>query len=242
MKLSVFTLIFALIVTNGFAQSKNNYIKLSDNITTETKNFTGFNKIDVSEDFEVYLRFSDKAEKVEIEANENLHDFIQVEKIGKTLKIYTKSYSTRNSGAKERLVAYITTKQLTEIKGDEDVVFVLKEKLKTDQLTINLDEDSTLEGHIEVQNLIVVLDEDSTIDIEGSAQTMEIESNEDSMCKGFDFVVGDLVIELNGDSEAKLTVNGNIDLRARGDSYFHYRGDGNFTRKRLSGDSEVKSW
>lgn len=176
-----------------------------------------------------------------------MHDLIRVEKVGGTLKIDTKSYNLgtgwgKKGGARERLVAYITAKQLTEIKGDEDVVIELEDKLYADKLTINLDEDCTLIGHLEVQNLVVELDEDSYLDIEGSTQTMEVEANEDSKIKGFDFVVGDLAIELNGDSEAKLTVNGDIDLRARGDSYFHYRGDGHFIRKRVIGDSEVKHW
>lgn len=47
---------------------------------------------------------------------------------------------------------------------------------------------------------------------------------------------------LSGDSEAKLTVNGNIELRARGDSNFYYPSKGEITRQWLTGDSEVKYW
>lgn len=248
MKSSILSLALTLSLTIASAQWGDNYIKLSHNITTETRNFTGFDKIEVSEDFEVRIRLSDTAEKVELEANENLHDLIQVEKEGKTLKIYTKPYSTsynsrnKKSGAKERLVAYITAKSLSEIKGNEDVIIVLEDKLYSDKLTIALDEDSTFEGFLEVKNLVVQLDEDCILDIEGSAQSMEVAANEDSIIKGYDFEVGDLAIELDEDSVAKLTVNGDIDLRAREDSYFHYQGEGRFTRKRLTGDSEVKHW
>ena len=131
MKSSVCTLIVTLLATSLFAQWGDNYIKLSSTITTEVKNISGFDKIEVSEDFKVYIKFSDQKEKVAIEANEKLHDLIQVEKNGKTLKIYTKPNSTRSgfgkrSGASERLVAYITAKQLTAIKGDEDVVIELE--------------------------------------------------------------------------------------------------------------------
>ena len=245
MRSSILTLILIAIVTSASAQWGDNYIKLSETITTKTKDITDFEKIDVSEDFEVHIRFSDTTEKVEIEANENLHDLIEVRKEGNTLRISTKSYSTshgigRKSGAKERLVAYITTKKLTEIKGDEDVVIVLKDKLYSDELTIDLNEDSSLEGFIEVQKLIVDLEEDSTLDIEGSTVSMQVTADEDSIIEGYGFIVEDLAIELNEDSEAKLTVNGDIDLVAKDDSYFYYRGAGNFTRKKLRGDSEVK--
>lgn len=246
MKLSTLTIVFSLFVFNLFGQKGNNHLRLSHTITTETKSITGFDKIDVSEDFEVIIRFSDQEEKVAIEANENLHDLIQVKKEGTTLKIYTKSYSTGYSGgnhhADEKLVAYITAKTLKEIKGNEDVDIVLKDKLTTDALTIILDEDCTLTGDLEVEKLTVDLDEDSTLDITGSAQAMEIKANEDSMIKNFDFIVGDLVVHLSEESEAKLTVNGDIKLKATGESCFSYRGDGDFSSKRLRGESEVKSW
>jgi len=247
MKLSIFafyTLIFTFIASNVFGQ-KGNYLQLSHTITTETKAITGFDKIDISEDFEVFIRFSNDEEKIEIKANENLHALIQVEKIGTTLKIYTKSYSTsfndRNS-ADEKLVAYITAKNLNEIKGDEDVIIKLEDKLNTDKLTIYLDEDSILKGHLDVETLKVNLDEDSLLDISGTANKMVIAANEDSMIKSFDFIVANLDIDLRGESEAKLTVNGDINLRASGESIFHYQGDGNFIRKRVRGESEVKTW
>jgi len=188
------------------------------------------------------------SEKVEIEANENLHDLIEVEKKGETLKIRTKSYSTsynsrkKRSGAKEVLVAYITVKNLSELRAEEDVTVLLEENYYGEDLKINLIEDSRLEGFIEVQNLTVHLDEDSILDIRGSAKSMEAKANEDSILKGYDFVVGKLKIDLVEDSTAKLTVNGEINLRAKEDSYFHYQGNGSFIQKHLTGDSEVKHW
>ncbi len=242
----LFTIILTLFFSNAFGQKNDKYLQLSHTITTETKTITGFDKIEVSEDFEVFIRFSDNVEKVKIEANENLHDLIQVEKHGTTLKIYTKSYSTgyKNNSADEKLVAYITAKNLTEIRGDEDVVIRLEDKLNTENLTILLDEDCTLTGHLDVENLKVDLDEDSVLKITGTANKMVVAANEDSIIKSFDFVVDDLDIDLTDESEAKLTVNGDIKLKATGESTFHYRGDGGFINKRVRGESEVrrKNW
>ena len=246
MKLSLLSLVFTLLATSVFAQWGDNYIKLSENITTENKNITGFDKIDVSEDFIVHIHYSADAERVEIEANENLHDLIKVEQNGRALKIYTDSYSTsynsrkKHKGAKEVLVANITVQKLTEIKGNEDVIITLEDKIYSDNLVIDLDEDSTLEGTLDVENLIVKLNEDSVLDIKGSAKSMDVKADEDSVINGFGLEVDRLTIELNEDSEAKLTVNGEIDLVAKEDSYFHYKGEANFTRKKVRGDSEVK--
>jgi hypothetical protein len=246
MKLLILCLVLTLSAVSAYSQIGDNYIKLSHDITKENKNITGFQKIEVSEDFEVYLSFSETSEEVVIESNENLHDRIIVEKEGDKLKISTKPYSysynnrKKDSGAKEKLVAYITAKKLTEIKGTEDVTFLLKDKLYADNLTIDLDEDTSLKGYIEAQHLVVLLNEDSTVYLKGGAKSMKVDADEDSIIAGYDFVVGDIDINLNEDSVAKLTVNGEINLRAKEDSYFYHKGDGHFNRKHLSGDSEVR--
>jgi len=40
----------------------DNYIKLSENITTEIKATEAFDRIDVIEDFKVFIKFSDRNE------------------------------------------------------------------------------------------------------------------------------------------------------------------------------------
>lgn len=244
MRTLLITLIFSTIATLISAQS--NKIVLSFNITTEVQDVSGFDKISVSEDFLVYIRFSDSSEKVEIEANENLHDLIQVRKQGSTLVIDTKSYSYsysnhngKTKGAPERLVAYITANKLTEITANEDVVVELEETLVSDDLTIRLAEDCILRGHINVDNLEVDLSEDCVLKITGSANVMSANAAEDCIIHGPDFTIDNLSINLDEDSQAKLTVNGNINLSANEDSYFYYTGNGQFTRKRLRGDSEA---
>ena|GEM_PF-1376187 len=247
MKALFLTVLFTFGCFSVFAQWGDNYIKLSENITTEIKATEAFDRIDVIEDFKVFIKFSDRNEKVEIEANENLHDLIKVEVKGGILKITTDSYSTssggigKRNGAKEHLVLKITTKSLKEIKGYEDVTFELEGNLRTDDLTISLNEDCILTGSVEVKNLELNLVEDCTVEIQGSAKSMNVNADEDCIINGYDLIVGDLKIKLNEDSKANLTVNGTIDLRADVDSDFNHRGEGAFTRKKLHEDSKAKA-
>ena len=142
--------------------------------------------------------------------------------------------------AKERLKVYVKAKQIIAFKGDEDVIFELENKLIADKVSINLNEDSYFTGELEVNSLTAELNGDSKLDLEGSATKFELEAREDSEVKSYNFVINDLNIRLRGDSEARLTVNGQIDLRANGDSNFFYKGKGNIVRQHLSGDAEVK--
>lgn len=247
MKVSSIALLLLLISNYTFAQLGDNYIKLSEEITTETRKVAGFDKIDVTEDFEVFIHFSEAEEEVKIEANKNLHEKIIVEKTGSTLKISTAPYSANNAwgkhkGAKERLVAHITVSSLVGITADEDVIITLQDELISDYLEVDLSEDCVLEGVLNVDKLVVNLDEDSVLDIQGSAKTMDAKANEDSVIAGSGFVVDNLKIELNEDSEAKLTINNEIDLRANEDSNLYYHGDAIFIRKQLREDSKAKPW
>lgn len=231
--------------TTAFSQWDKR-IQLSHKITTEEKNIKDFTEIDAEADFEIIVRIADE-ESVKIEANENLHDFIIVEKEGNTLKLRLKRYSTYNKQSsrnqvREKLVAHVSMKTLTAVTAKEDVVIELIDKLTTDKLTFDLEEDCTFEGEIEVNNLVADLEEDSQLDLKGSAKNFILEAEEDSSIKGYKFEVDDLEADLSGDSEAKLTVNGNINLRARGDSNFYYKGKGTIVKQRLTGDSEVKYW
>jgi len=246
MKTSILALALTLTLTSAIAQRGQNKIKLSTNITTETKDITGFDKIEVSEDFNVYIRVADK-EEIRIKANENLHSLIQVEQKGTTLKIYTDPYSysynnRKKNSAKEVLTAYITVKELSQITADEDVNIIVDGIVEAEELTIRLSEDCTLEGNFLTKNLYIHMNEDCVLDIAGSAQTMEVKADEDCDLMGKKFTVQDLAINLNEDSTAKLIVNGDIDLLAREDSYFSYRGTGRFVSKKLREDSEVGSW
>ncbi len=58
--------------------------------------------------------------------------------------------------------------------------------------------------------------------------------------KNYNFVTHDLEIDLKGDSEARLTVNGIIDLDASGDSSLYYKGRGKIEQQQVTGDSVVK--
>ena len=237
---------FLLVQTDLYSQKKHNYIQLSDNITTVSQQISGFDRVEISDDFTVYLTFAN-SEKVEIEANENLHDLINVEKTGRTLKISTQSYSTSNrryadKGAEEKLVAYISTRALTEIDLKDDVIMEIEGTLEADQININMVDDCTLTADVAVEYLIVDLDGDSTAELSGSALSMKIRANEDSLIKGEGLRAGDVAAKLKGDSEVKMIVDGDIDLNAKGDSLFEYRGSGSFVSRRLSGDSEVATW
>ncbi len=175
MKISILT--FSLLCfTYCFSYSQWQKIKLSNKISTEEKDLTGFNKIDACCDFEVFVRFSKGKESVKIEANENLHPYIVAQKMGKTLKLGIKKGI--GTYGKKQLSAYITVKEIMSFEGSGDVVFELENQLNTEDVSIKLAGDSQLSGKMKVKNLVAVLRGDSKLNLSGSANILELDARE----------------------------------------------------------------
>ena len=190
----------------------------SGNITTIEKDITGFDALDVSHDFKVFVQFSDSEESVRIEADDNFAEYIIVEKIGSTLHISLKHI--QNIRGKRTLNAYITTATLNEIEATGDSQVTLENELKTEQLKIDLRGDSQLQGPITANRLQVGIGGDSkmTLDNMMKGESVVLTVKGDSKFEGA-FDVASIDALLTGDSEIDLT--GQADeaiIEARGDS------------------------
>lgn len=190
----------------------------SGNITTIEKDITGFDALDVSHDFKVFVQFSDSEESVRIEADDNFAEYIIVEKIGSTLHISLKRI--QNIRGKRTLNAYITTATLNEIEASGDSQVTLENELKTEQLKIDLRGDSQLQGPITANRLQVGIGGDSkmTLDNMMQGESVVLTVKGDSKFEGA-FDVASIDALLTGDSEIDLT--GQADeaiIEARGDS------------------------
>lgn len=236
---NLITLCLFYFIAVSSTHSQWNRVQLSENITTETKKVQEFDKIYATDDFIVNVNFSDSETSLRIEANQNLHELIQVKVENGQLKLSTKSYSSSRKSASERLIAHVTVPNLVSIAGSGDAEYYLLDPLRAKKLNLNLNDDAILKGKIHIEQLTVNLDSDAELSLKGSANNMSVKADSDSVIDGYDFSVDNLDIKLNGDSEAELTVNETIDITARGDSEFTYKGKGIISSKRITGDSDV---
>ena len=75
---------FSIITTSC---KKNDDVTPSNNVTILDKTITGYTQLKVSDPFKVYVTFSDTEEKIQVEANSNLQQYITVEKQNNQLVI-----------------------------------------------------------------------------------------------------------------------------------------------------------
>lgn len=213
-------------------------VEPSGNVTTESFSETGYTKLDLSSAFDAFVTFSDTEESIKIEADDNLHEFIKVEKNGNTLNIgFKNNVSIRGNDA--TLNVFISTEELEafDVSGASSVS--LQNPLNTNKLAIDLSGASEFEGEVNVNSLTADLSGASDMDLTGSSQTVDIETSGASDFKDYNFVTDELIADMSGASNIKMTVEKTLEVEASGASSLRFKGEATIERQDLSGASTV---
>ncbi|PXX25439.1 head GIN domain-containing protein [Arenibacter sp. ARW7G5Y1] len=212
-------------------------IRVRGDITTREVNLTGYSALDVSDAFRTYVQFSDTEEKIEIEANENLHDKIIVEMVGGTLRIKVKNHTSIRGNP--TLNAYIITKRITDFELSGASKVILDSELVASDVSIELTGASEFTGELDLEHLELEAGGAAHIDIFGQVDKLEASLSGASTLKNYDLVSKALDIRLSGASDAYLSVTETIDIDASGASKLRYKGSPVINKLKLSGASEI---
>lgn len=215
-----------------------NWVTPSPNVTTESKDITGYDGIEVSHAFNVYVNFSNTTESIEVEANENLHDYIDIERRGDNLVIEIKDRINIRRGD-ATLNVFITTAYLSEFRASGASDIILYDDLLIEDLYVDLSGSSSFTGFVQLDQITADLSGASDLDLSGSADYMRLTASGSSTLKNYDFVVNWFDADLSGACDAYLTINDRLDIDASGASSLYYKGKGVINSVDLSGASDI---
>lgn len=212
-------------------------IQPSATITTVEKNITDFSALEVAGDFEVFITSGAATESVTVEANENLQEFITIEKDGNTLEIKMKS--NININGNETIRVNINTKEIIDYKVAGDAVIELTNVLVTNKIIIDLAGDAQMNGGLSIQEMAVTIGGDAQLNLSGEVDVFDLKIAGDGQVKDYDLVCMQLDAELAGDSEVFVTVIETINVTAAGESILHFKGTGEIRNQFTSGDAKI---
>jgi hypothetical protein len=239
MKTNVLTLtLFSLVILLFSCEVFDEQVKPSRDITTRSELFEEYNVIEASHAFQVYVTFSDTEEVIEIEANDNLHQYIEVEKVNNKLHIGLKNnVSVRGTAT---LNAYISTRFVDAYAASGASKIILESPLDAENMNINLSGASRFYGDIQTSDLFADVSGASKMNISGSSDFFHVEASGASVCKDYGFVTDNLHADISGASSIMLTVQNEIEVEASGASNLSYKGSGVVVYQDISGASSVK--
>ena len=172
----LFTLLFLTSIT--VAQKKEK-IKGSKIVTVSVKETPSFENIEINDNFEVFLVKGEKA-SIEIEADDNLHDIINYEVAGGTLRIT----SLRDvSGAKKFAIRINYTSELKLITAKNESSIHALADLELDNITIKNYDNSRSFLNVKANYFALVLNDKSEAEINVKAENTSVELSKNTELK-----------------------------------------------------------
>lgn len=174
--LSIITLIFS---TSILLAQKAEKIKGSKVVTTSQKEIKSFNAIEIGDNLEINLEKGDKNE-IKIEADDNLHDIINLEVQDEILMIST---SKEAQGFKKLSVKITYTNDLNLVTTkDESVVNAIQEII-LDNITFKTFDKSKLFLNVNSKNFILQSNDKSKIELNLKGENSFIELSKNATLK-----------------------------------------------------------
>ncbi|RSK39119.1 GIN domain-containing protein [Mangrovimonas spongiae] len=165
--------IFAILTLSVFAQEK---IKGNRNVTIVETKIDPFNKLVVSQDFQVVLVKGFDA-SVEIEADENLHDIINFDVSNGVLSLST-DYKIRSKRKLNITIKYTEDLSFIQLKNAAKISAI--STFGNPEITLELHDDSNTELNIESKKLNIIAQAKSKLKLNIQSDSVHLELNESS--------------------------------------------------------------
>ena len=186
----------------------------SGNLETEEYAFTDFTEVEISSAFEFEIKQS-SSYSINVTADDNVIDYVQVSKDGQTLKI---GLGTVPPLGPVTLRASVTMPQLHGLTASGASHGTVSDFSSTEDLDITVSGASRVTGDITAGNAEFDIDGASTIQLEGSANDMVA-----SVDGGSHFNLDDFTV--NNASSGTINLNGRLDADLSGASTLWYIGE-----------------
>lgn len=211
----------------------------SGNLVTQEYDFSNFTIVNVGSGFEVEITQSDSY-SIDITADDNMFDYIEVFKTGETLTIRLKwGYSYESTKARDR-PTNIAIPALYELEFSGGTHGAVEGFTSSHEFAFGLSGGSSLNGDFTTsEDAQVSLSGGSTIDLDGATSDLRISGSGGSLLRLSDFIVHDANVDLSGGSEATINLCGRLDADLSGGSDLFYIEDPTMGDINTSGGSTV---
>jgi hypothetical protein len=252
-------LLFIAVLITGFSYGqKREKVKGSKNVTIEKKEITNFENLEIEDNIEILLIKGDKC-SLEIEADDNLHNEININSNGNTLRLTTLK---EVSGFKKFLVKVfynndfklLLAKHESVITATTEVFMNAKIKtftimqndkskselnLKSEITTIELSKNAQLKALIAATQLKVDLYQKSIAIVEGDVNELKLRLDNNSEFTGMNLIskTAELIAESN--STTKINVVTNATIEASGKSEIQFYGDAKIELKKFTENTVI---
>ncbi len=168
----------ALFSTLAFSQQKEK-VKGSKIVTVVQKEIPEFESLEVSDNLEIFLIKGDKC-SLEMEADDNVQEFIEYSSKGKTLQLST---SRQISGTKKLSVRVTFTDDFNLLIAKDDVNITALAELNLPNFTFKIHDNAKLFANANVKSFTLMMDHKSRAELNLKSEDATIEMSKNSQLK-----------------------------------------------------------
>lgn len=236
MKAKSTLLIIGMITFNLFAYQllQAQFVRGNGNVTESKREISSFSSVEVGSGIDLYITQGDK-ESITLEADENIHQYIETEVDGGNLKIYL----SKKVRKVKTMQAHLTIKTIKGIHASGGSDVYSKNIIKSEVLSVICSGGSDAKLEIEVDEFKCKVSGGSDADIKGSTKKLAAQAS-----GGSDIYAGklksiDCHVETSGGSDAKVNATGKLIARATGGSDVSYSGNPEQVDAKATGGGDI---
>lgn len=203
-------------------------------IKKEIREVSKFNKIDISGKFEVMISQGDE-EKLELELDENLLEYVITQTEDNTLFITTKN----KIGSAKSLKLYITVVDLEDIDVSGAVELKNKGTLVCNNLAINVSGAGDIDFDLDVKNLTMDMSGASETTLSGDVDNFDIEISGTGELDAKKLITENTAVNISGAGSAIVFAEKTLKVEISGAANVKYKGDPKI-EKSISGAGSVE--
>ncbi len=223
-----------IVVLTIFTSCNINCIRGKGNITKKTREVTSFNAIEVSGAYTIIL-CQDSITSLNIEADENLHQFITTKVENNKLIIDSKESLCPT----KHINVYINSPSFKNIDVSGAINVQSVNQLTAPEIKLDLSGASEINLNLETQKLNIGCSGAGKLQLSGKALYAKFDCSGASEINAFDLLSETLKISSSGAGKAKVNVSKHLDVDISGAGTILYKGSPTVSQE-ISGAGSVK--
>ena len=223
-----------LVVPLSIGQRNDNH-----RIAEDTRSVGQFEGVKVGSGIDLIIKQEPGSNQVVVKADEQQIDHIKTEVVNDILVIKLEK-GTWVSWKWRKMEVYVTTSHLRSLNAHGGSDVKVEGKLEVSELKIKAQGGSDVELNLDAESLMCTISGASDIELSGRVQDFTCASSGASDLKADDLQVQNCILTVQGASDARIYVNGDLSVEVAGASDVRVSGDPNIVHKKVSGVSDLK--
>lgn len=217
------TIIVLAAITSCVNGQWNKTVYGNGHVITKERDAKSFDGLKVSSGVDVFLKQGD-TEKITVEADENIHEYIITEVRDGVLNVYSEG----NIRKAERERVYVTMKNVNSVRTTSAGDVTCETPIKTDRMELSASSAGDIKMELYAKEVEINISSSGDISVTGEADKMEADLSSAGDLNAYDLKVREADISVSSAGNADVNVSERITARASSAGDINYMGNPKF--------------